>query len=960
MKDSTKAVLTRGSASAENKRYVVVDIETTGFSPTSDKIIEIGAIKIENGAITEEFHQLINPGIAIPARITDINGIASEMVADKPMIEEVLPLFMKFCADCTIVAHNAKFDMGFVRHNAEKQGLDCNFDVLDTLEITRLLFPDLENHKLDTFATHLDVELVEHHRAMGDAKATAHIFLKCGELCENSGIVKYFEQGKEDFCKYFNAKTYQTPKRTDNAPIKRVELHAHTKMSAMDGMISARDLVERAAEWGHKAIAITDHTAVTQAFPEAYRASRDKNIKIIYGSDFLVNDDGVNFCVNLLAKNTTGLKNLYKIVSLANTEYYSDERRIPDVPIDVVLANREGLLIGSSLFGCDVYAAIRRGDSAEQIADIATFYDFIEVDLQDDESINTIAAQIGQFLNKPVVAVGNTRILEHKDKAAHRILYEIEGLPYREYQAKNWHFMTTEEMLHRLAYLGEDKAYDVVVTNSNLIADMIEEIPPVPKGFFLPTLDGAEEEMVQICNTSAKELYGNILPDNMKKRLDYEFNSILENGYAVIYMIAQRLVKKSNDDGYMVGSRGSVGASFVAYLLGITEIDPLIYNIPFEVFAGLDGDKMPDIDLNFSGDYQAIIQKYVGELFGKDKVFRAGTISTTGERVAMGMVLRYFEDKGITPAPFEVEALASDLIGIKRTTGQHPGGLMIIPADKEIYDFTPVQYPGNKKDSGVVTTHFEYSSLDNTLLKFDLLGHDSPTLIKKLEDLTGVDVRAIPLDDEKTLDMLINTDALGVPEFSADFVRNMITTANPKTFNDFVKISGLSHGTDVWCDNAENLIKNGIASISEVIALRDEIMVYLMDKGICRETAFYIMENIRKGRGLSDEHEDIMSKSGVPEWYIESCNKIRYMFPKAHAVAYTIMAFRIAWFKAHHPEAFYSVAMEIKDDLGIKDYDISDVKKQIEDITAKDDAEFSDRYALDLLRLRLEMLERSK
>ena len=702
---------------------------------------------------------------------------------------------------------------------------------------------------------------------------------------------------------YMNAKMY-SPKRVDDALIKRVELHTHTKMSDQQvGITPVVDLIERAAEWGHKAMAITDWESV-QAFPEAYKASKDKSIKVIYGAEVKVRKDGIAYFSTLLAKNLAGLKNLYKLISLSHTEYLCEKTKMPEVPMDVIMTHREGLFIGSGLLDSEVYEEIQHGASEEQVCKIAIFYDYIELCPANDESTNIIAARIGEVLNKPVVAVGNTRLLEPYDKAAHRILYEIEGYPYREYQAKDWHFMTTEEMLHRLAYLGEEKAYEAVVTNTNLIADMIEEFPPIPEEFFLPTLDSADDEMVKLCNTRTKEIFGDILPDSVKERLDYELSSILENGYAVIYIIAQKLVKKSNDAGYIVGSRGSVGASLVAYLLGITEIDPLKYDIPFETFAGIDGDRMPDIDLNFSGDYQEEIHKYVEELFGKDKVFRAGTISTICERSATGIVLKYFANRGITPTPFEIEALVSDITGIKRTTGQHTGGVIIIPTDNEIYDFTPTQYPGNKKEDHVLVTHFEYYYLGNTLYKFDLLGHDDPTMIKKLEELTGVDARSIPFNDEKTLDMLISADTLGVPEFGTDFVRNIIKSVKPKTFDDFVKISGLSHGTDVWCDNAENLIASGTATISEVIALRDEIMVYLMEKGICLETAFEIMENVRNGSVLSDEHEDIMLKSGVPEWYTESCNKIAYLFPKAHAVAYTIMAFRIAWFKAHYPELF--------------------------------------------------------
>ena len=693
-------------------------------------------------------------------------------------------------------------------------------------------------------------------------------------------------QSKRDFEKYTSAQIGFETKRDDNAPVKRVELRAHTEMSAMDGdLVSARDLVERAAEWGHKAISITDSN-VARAFPEAYRASMDKNIKIIFGADVELRKNGNNYVATLLATNLAGLKNLYKLVSLSRTEYFCDAPETAYVPVDVLVARRDGLLVGSGCFGGDVYDAIHRGDPEDNISEIAKFYDYLELDVTEDESANVVLARIGEILNRPVVATGNVHYLDPKDKAVHRVLREARGHGYSERGA--WHFRTTEDMLAEVRFLGEDKAYEVVVTNSNLIADMIEEMPPIPEGFYLPTLDGADDEMVTICNTRAREIYGTDLPDHVKERLDYELNNILRNGYAVIYMIAQKLVKKSNEDGLMVGTRGSAGASLVAYLLGITGIDPLKYNIPFETFAGIDGNKVPDIDFNFSGDYQVEIQRYVEEVFGKDKVFRAGIVGT------------------------EVATLASGVTGVKKTTGQHPGGVFILPADKEIYDFTPIQYPENRKDSGVLTTHFEYHFLDDTLLKIDLFAHDSPTMIKMLEDLTGVDARTVPFDDEKTLNMLATADTLGIPDFGDTPVRNMIKTIEPKTFDDFVKISGLSHGTGVWRDNAENLIKAGTAAVSEVIALRDEIMVYVMGKGICRETAFHIMESVRKGRGLSDEYEKMLSKSGVPEWYIESCDKIEYLFPKAHAVAYAMMFFRVAWFKAHHPEAFYKAYFKTK------------------------------------------------
>ncbi|MCL2153649.1 MAG: PHP domain-containing protein [Oscillospiraceae bacterium] len=689
---------------------------------------------------------------------------------------------------------------------------------------------------------------------------------------------------------------------TDNAPVKRVELHAHTKMSAMDGIVSAKDLVKRASEWGHEAIAITD-SYVVQAFPEAYMTSREINIKIIYGVVVKIQEDGNACAATLLAKDLLGLKNLYKLISLLHTKYFCEKTKTPYLPMDVIATHRGGLLIGSGCSGSSVYEAIHRNESENTILDDAKFYDYLELDATEDESINTYIVKIGELLDKPVVAVGNVHYLNPKDKAAHRMLHISQGHEHFDDSAK-WHFSTTEDMLTEVEYLGDAKAFEVVITNTNLIAKMIERMPPIPEGFFPPSLDGADDEIVAVCNTRVREVYGETLPDNIRERLDYELGSILNNGYSSIYMAAQRLVRKSNEVGYVVGSRGSVGASLVAYLLGITDVDPLKHDMLFETYAGIDGDRVPKISLNFSNSIIAEINQSVEDVFGKDKVFRAGTIDILRERLAKGVVAGFFSDNGITPTSFEAESLVSAILGVKKTTGQHPGGLIILPADKDIYDFTPTQYPANDKNRSFLTTHFEYHTLENNLFKIDLLGHGSPTMIKKLEDLTCVDAKTIPIDDEKTLDLLKSTDALCIPDFGDEFARDIIITANPKTFDDYVKIFGLTHGMGAWCDNAANLIVNGIATISEVIAVCDDVMLFLLSKGIRRDTAFVIMENVRTGKGLTVEHMDILLESGVPEWYIESCNRIQYLLPKAHAAAYTMMSFHIAWFKTHHPEAF--------------------------------------------------------
>lgn len=779
--------------------------------------------------------------------------------------------------------------------------------------------------------------------------------------------------------------------REDNAPVKRVELHLHTKMSSMDGMTSVGKLVERAAYWGHKAIAITDH-GVVQAYPEAYAAGKKHNIKILYGVEcYLVDDSKAenkeefdwkkakSYHAIILVKNQVGLKNLYKLVSEAHMKYYYRRPRITKSLLDQY---REGLILGSACEAGEVYKAILENNP--DLVEIANYYDYLEIQplgnneflvrnnnvqtYEDLKSINIKIIELADSLGKPCVATCDVHFMDPKDEIFRRILFGAQGYTDADKQAPLF-LRTTEEMLDEFTYLSPEKAYEVVVTNTNLIADMIDDIAPVPEGTFSPKIEGAEEDIKNMSFDKARSIYGDDLPEIVQKRLDKELNSIIKNGFSVMYIIAQKLVAKSLSDGYLVGSRGSVGSSFVANMTGITEVNslhahyvcgdckysefiedskydcgfdlppkdcpncgkPLIrdgYDIPFETFLGFDGEKAPDIDLNFSGEYQAKAHKYTGVLFGEDHVFKAGTISTIADKTAMGFVIKYYEEKGIHLSNANKNWLSSGVSGVKRTTGQHPGGIMIVPMDKEIYDFSPIQRPADDVNSDITTTHFDYHFLHDSILKLDILGHDDPTVIRMLEDITGIDATKIPIGEEKTMSLFSSVDALGVtpeqigtsvgtlavPEFGTSFVRQMLEDTRPKQFSDLIKISGLSHGTDVWINNAQTLIKDGICTLSDAICCRDDIMIYLIKCNIEPKISFKIMEDVRKGRGLKDEYIGVMKEHGVPDWYIDSCNKIKYMFPKAHAAAYVMMAFRIAWFKVYYPEAFYAAFFSVRAD----------------------------------------------
>ncbi len=821
--------------------------------------------------------------------------------------------------------------------------------------------------------------------------------------------------------------------RMDTYPEKRVELHLHTRMSTLDGVAGIKEIINRALAWGHPALAITDHGNV-QAFPEAYEVAQGKSIRIIFGVEGYLFDDlneelaergPIYHCV-ILTLNQEGLRNLYELVTISHLDFF---HRVPRIPKSKLQALREGLLIGSACEAGELIQKYLKGASAEELARVAEFYDYLEIQPRgnnrflvengtfhsEDDLIkmNMFIYQLGKTLNKPVVATGDVHFLDPEDEVYRRILMAGKGFEDADNQAPLY-LKTTEEMLQEFSYLGEEGAKEVVIDNPQKIAALVEEIKPIPDEFYPPEIEGAEEEINRLTMTKAYELYGNPLPETVKKRVEKELNSIIGNGFAVLYLIAHKLVKKSNEDGYLVGSRGSVGSSLVATFCGITEVNPLPphyrcgkcqysefiedgsvgsgadlpdkqcprcgtklikdgHDIPFEVFLGFKGDKVPDIDLNFSGEYQPRAHKYTEELFGKDNVFRAGTIATIANKTAFGFVKNYFQEKNIHVRNAEIARLVEGCTGVKRTTGQHPGGVMVLPKGLDIHRFTPLQRPADDVRSDTITTHFDYHSISSRLVKLDILGHDDPTVIKMLEDLTGIDCKTIPLDEPKVLSLFQSTEALGVdpkelgsnvgtlgiPEFGTKFVRQMLEDTNPQTFSDLVRISGFSHGTDVWLNNAQDLIKSGIAKVSEVISARDDIMTYLIYKGVEPSKAFKIMEDVRKGKGVKPEDVEVMKSQQVPDWYIESCQKIKYMFPKAHAVAYVMMAFRIAFFKVYYPAAFYASFFTIRADEFDADIivgGIPAIKRVMEEITKKgNEASGKETKLYNILELALEM-----
>ncbi|MEN6348045.1 MAG: PolC-type DNA polymerase III [Syntrophomonas sp.] len=855
--------------------------------------------------------------------------------------------------------------------------------------------------------------------------------IEVGHWVRVSGSVRYDSFVKEAVLFMYSYLIQARPERLDDCQDKRIELHAHTKMSAMDGLTEIKELINRAAGWGHPAIAITDHGCL-QAFPDAFKAARKNGIKLIYGVEaYLVEENKKerSYHIVLLAKNQAGLKNLYYLVSKSYLDHFY---RHPKMPRKELLEHREGLLLGSACEAGELYQALINGEQGSRLREIADFYDYLEIQplanneflikdgkvdsVEDLQNLNREIINLGKEMNKPVVATGDVHFLDPHHEVFRKIVQAGQGYEDAESQAPLY-LRTTGEMLHEFAYLGEREARQVVVEGPAYIAGMVEDINPIPHGFYPPKIEGAEEEIKRLSWERARMLYGNEIPEEVEKRINRELDSIIGHGFSVLYLIAHKLVQKSNSDGYTVGSRGSVGSSLVAYLTGVTEVNPLAphylcpacsysefffdgsaacgvdledkvcphcgtemrkdgFDIPFETFLGFKGEKVPDIDLNFSGDYQSRAHQYVEELFGKENVFRAGTISTIAEKTAYGFVKKYAEARQMDIKGSEINRLVKGITGVRRTTGQHPGGLIVVPADKDVLEFCPLQYPADNKDAGIITTHFEYHAMEEQLVKLDILGHDGPTVIKELEDLTGANASSINLSDRETMKIFSGVEPLrvnpediasqvgtyGIPEFGTRFVRQMLEATRPTTFSELVRICGLSHGTNVWLNNAQTLIEDGTARLNQVICTRDDIMTYLIQQGVDKTQAFSIMESVRKGKGLKDEQEELLQDHQVPEWYIQSCQKIEYMFPKAHAVAYVILAFRIAYFKVYYPLAFYASFFSIR----AEDFDYQTIlsgydaiRKRIKELERDGmSASQKDKKLIPILELAMEMYAR--
>ena len=895
-------VVTGPQATAFDGDYVVFDVETTGLSAATEALTEIGAARIRGGEIVETFQTFVNPGKKIPYKIVELTGITDAMVADAPTPEEAVARFFTFAGSAVLAAHNAKFDMSFLAAVAPEQAKAATY--IDTLVLARFLLPDLKNHKLNVIVDHLNVGSFHHHRASDDAEITARVLLR------------FFEMAQQ--------------------------------------------------EYGAENISELNRMAAGGIDPKK----------------------GKSYHQILLVKNDVGRKNLYQMVSKSSLEYFSKNPRIPN---SLLMEHREGLIVGSACEAGEFFCAVLDGRPWGDLCEIASFYDYLEIQpicnnrflvengrVENDQKLqdlNRTIVRLGEKLGKPVVATGDVHFIDPECEPYRRVL--MAGMGFKDTDRPlPLYFKTTEEMLEEFSYLGAEKAYEVVITNPKRIADMCEIVKPVPDDGILhpPVIEGVDEELTKRSVEKAHELYGDPLPEIVEKRMQRELDSIIKHGFAVMYIIAQRLVSKSLSDGYLVGSRGSVGSSFVAFLSGITEVNSLAphyicrnckhvefvleggyeagcdlpdkvcpvcgtpyakdgFDIPFETFLGFEGDKVPDIDLNFSGEYQANAHKYTEVLFGKGYVFRAGTITALADKTAYGLVNKYFEERGIIANKAEKQRYTIGCTGVRRSTGQHPGGIVVVPKTMDIHDFTPVQRPADAQDVDVVTTHFDYHKIDQSLLKLDILGHDDPTVIRMLEDITGVDAKTIPFDDQRVMSLFRSNEELGIgedpiltsvgsvglPEFGTRFVRGMLEETRPTTFGELVRISGLSQGTNVWLDNAQMLISKGITNLRGCICCRDDIMNYLISKGLKPKTAFKIMEHVRKGRAnkagqMDPEWEKDMREHDVPDWYIESCVKIQYMFPKAHAVAYDMMAVRIAWFKLYYPYAFYATYFTVRAD----------------------------------------------
>ena len=943
--DDLKALIENPDGQTFDDTYVVFDLETTGFSSEHDRIIEIGAVKYQNRRCVDSFSCFVNPEIPIPFRIEKLTGINDSMVIDAQTIEEVLPKFIEFCEGAVLVAHNADFDSGFIKAKAKQvMGIDKEYTVVDTVALARVLLPQLNRYKLDTVAKAVGVSLENHHRAVDDADCCAGIFLKFMTMMEERGI---------------------------------------TNLNQAESLADERENIVKKLPSYHAII---------------------------------------------LAKNDVGRNNLYRLTSMAHLKYFN---RRPRIPKSELLKHREGLILGSACEAGELYRAILDNKSEQDIARLVEFYDYLEIqplgnnrfmidseDIwvsseQDLIDINKKIVSLGEIFGKPVAATCDVHFLNPEDEVYRRIIMAGQGFDDADNQAPLF-LRTTEEMLNEFQYLGSDKAYEVVVKNTNMIADMCEKISPVRPDKCPPVIENSDETLRKICYTTAHEMYGEELPEIVKERLDRELNSIISNGYSVMYIIAQKLVWKSNEDGYLVGSRGSVGSSFAATMAGITEVNPLPphylcmngdchyydfdsedvkkfaggagcdmpdricpkcgkpltkqgFDIPFETFLGFKGNKEPDIDLNFSGEYQSKAHSYTEVIFGKGQTFKAGTVGTVADKTAYGYVRKYFEERQITKRDSEIVRIAEGCTGIRRSTGQHPGGIIVLPLGEEIDTFTPIQHPANDMTTNIITTHFDYHSIDHNLLELDILGHDDPTMIRMLQDLTGIDPKTIPLDSPEVMSLFKDTSALGItpddiggtklgalgiPEFGTDFAMQMVIDAKPTCFADLVRISGLSHGTDVWLGNAQTLIMSGVATISTAICCRDDIMIYLIGKGMDKELSFTIMESVRKGKGLKEGWPEQMREHDVPQWYIESCLKIKYMFPKAHAAAYVMMAWRIAYCKVFYPLAYYASYFSIRATafsyelmcMGKEklDYYIADYKKRSDSLSKKEEDTLKD------------------
>ncbi|KZZ82817.1 PolC-type DNA polymerase III [Bacillus sp. SJS] len=932
----------------EDAVYVVFDVETTGLSAVYDTVIELAAVKIKGGEIIDRFERFANPHHPLSATTIELTGITDDMVKNAPEVKEVMQEFKEWAGNDILVAHNASFDMGFLnvaytRLLGEDKAAN---PVIDTLELGRFLYPDLKSHRLNTLCKKFDIELTQHHRAIYDAEATGYLMLKMLKDAAEKGI-QYHDQ-------------------------------------------------------------LNDNMGQGNAF----QRSRP-------------------FHATLMAKDEVGLKNLFKLVSLSHIQYFY---RVPRIPRSVLQKHREGILVGS---GCDkgeVFEGMMQ-KSPEEVEETAKFYDYLEIQppevyqhlidleyVRDKKALHEIItkiADLGDKLGKPVAATGNVHYMNPEDKIYRKILVSSQGgaNPLNRHEHPNVHFRTTNEMLECFSFMGEERAKKIVVENPNAVADMIGDVKPIKDDLFTPKIEGADEEIRQMSYEMAESIYGTPLPEIVEARLEKELKSIIGHGFAVIYLISHKLVKKSLDDGYLVGSRGSVGSSLVATMTEITEVNPLPphyvcpeckqseffndgsvgsgfdlpdkdcekcgasykkdgHDIPFETFLGFKGDKVPDIDLNFSGEYQPRAHNYTKVLFGEDNVFRAGTIGTVAEKTAYGYVKGYAGDHNLNFRGAEIDRLVQGCTGVKRTTGQHPGGIIVVPDYMDIFDFSPIQFPADAAGSEWKTTHFDFHSIHDNLLKLDILGHDDPTVIRMLQDLSGIDPKTIPTDDPEVMkifsgtsslgvteeDIMCKTGTLGIPEFGTKFVRQMLEDTKPTTFSELVQISGLSHGTDVWLGNAQELIHNNICNLSEVIGCRDDIMVYLIYQGLEPSFAFKIMESVRKGKGLTPDMEEEMRKNNVPKWYIESCLKIKYMFPKAHAAAYVLMAVRIAYFKVHHALLYYAAYFTVRAD----DFDVdamargaAAIKAKLEEISAKGlEASPKEKNLMTVMELCLEMCAR--